>query len=917
MYYEEVVGSEGIIVTINCESGRIEGMAMISKPSCDKQANFISPVASYITDLVKCKPFITPQEILQILLMLGLQNTIYTFVNLLGMMQTDWDNIRSRCLPGGLFQYILERLVSMKGSVSAGAGFRCQPFFTRPLTIGEVRNNCNQISRSLLKNWSLETGSHKKLATTALKELTKNLKGVGCFSSHHIAHAAALIGWAPIWFADYACINENNINIPAKFPNVARYLDKEFVEEGSVVNNTGKGSVLDNTGKCQSLLSSATRYLALRNKLPKLKESTTENMNCESGRIMKAKDLYFPGQGMNWQLPDGSWRKIRPQTIRGSIVYSTFPLECVPNPVMPNSVAGLWEPCATANSLIPIKNRDDMPFVTTQKELTIPCEFIKRHGAPDLMQMLHFAFAEPIPVDHDLPTNRFAGYMHALNHIKPLTDLVEKFEARPPSVGQDKSESSERCNSKEQKRKTLTSPLPRDRKMAASTQQNLKPAPQSHPRKKTKQGPMKPLVTDSPPFLALPSLVTPFAVMRPLTPFAVMPPVGAMGVTTPTKKARRQKRPRGAQYLSTIAQIVVDQEMSLTQQNVGDLSSLPIPNHPMPQALALARLPILPIAPTDIPTKKNRRQRRSTTESLETIAPRPIPIQPMLPAMPPIAPSGVPTKRKKMRRRGRLHMVPVFQDIGVPAVQVLTEVPPPPSIAPILPHHTSCSWQEHGLIKYRTYLSPLEASGFIVRHQLSTIDMRKTLPTLCNDAHSALSWQMTNTQARVHYPKIKQCKVGHDPTDKHLVVHQKELNLHYGRSKPYYRAVLDRVPLIAKSGCMACALIAQSLGGTFVQEGDGQLEWYFDSQEAAMDHIALCVIATAGTPTYYLRLVNRTRRDAGGLGVDRACVVAYGFTRGGSATTNYMFSLEVGPGEEPRMLMTFPSDAGCNSFRLL
>jgi hypothetical protein len=237
--------------------------------------------------------------------------------------------------------------------------------------------------------------------------------------------------------------------------------------------------------------------------------------------------------------------------------------------------------------------------------------------------------------------------------------------------------------------------------------------------------------------------------------------------------------------------------------------------------------------------------------------------------------------------------------------------PPQAHTPPVVPHHSNCSWKEHGDIKYRAYLSPMEATGFLIQHQIAHVEIHRALPTLCNEACSALALQFTNKQERMNYPRIKKCKLRQQPTGKHLVVHQKQINAG-GESKQYFYAVLDRVPLIAKSGCMACALIAQSLGGIFFREDDGDMGWYFDNQDAAMDHIALCVVATAGTQQYYLGMANKVRKDAGGLGTNRVCRVGYGSRKhvAGSgknvSATECMYYVEVGPGDDPWMIMTFP-----------
>jgi hypothetical protein len=75
-YYEEGVGSQGLIVALDDTTNKIVGLALLSKASCDKQANFLGPVAGNILSLMK-RQKLTVEEVVELLFAAGLQNGFF------------------------------------------------------------------------------------------------------------------------------------------------------------------------------------------------------------------------------------------------------------------------------------------------------------------------------------------------------------------------------------------------------------------------------------------------------------------------------------------------------------------------------------------------------------------------------------------------------------------------------------------------------------------------------------------------------------------------------------------------------------------------------------------------------------------------------------------------------------------------
>ena len=129
-------------------------------------------------------------------------------------MQMNWDRASSHSLPGGMVQYIFERMKALTGCVTGGPARCCQNFLTKNFTVRDIQSNCHHLQKKLREwNGQLEVGTllitgvaQRKDTHTQIASLASNCKHMGLFSVSHIVHSAALLCTAPLYFLDYAAV---------------------------------------------------------------------------------------------------------------------------------------------------------------------------------------------------------------------------------------------------------------------------------------------------------------------------------------------------------------------------------------------------------------------------------------------------------------------------------------------------------------------------------------------------------------------------------------------------------------------------------------------------------------------------------------------------------------------------------------
>jgi hypothetical protein len=431
LYYETGVGLDGFLVTLDAVGPTIVGIALLSKPSCDKQANFLGPVAGGILAFMRCHKLFL-EELVELLYVCGLLNGIYSLVNLLGAMQTDWSRKDTNDCPGGFVQYIFQRLVENKGSVQNGTAFPCQPFLNFPITVGHVQDSC-KVLKDLVEEWRRDkpitkSGAEtRELARSAIKSVSKNLRGVGGFTGHHIFHTAALIGMASKHHLDYAFDKDTMKTMKVK----GKVKGKDTRGDESKLHLYLNHDLADSSlheGRHSIIQTSVTRYLIERNKLSGLTESMLENILCEASRSLKVNDMHFPGQSIimrGWER-DTWWKVVPTVSKEGHLYYGH-------GGVLESAGDHLLNPPSDGlNQQAPMWNSDDVirdvciPYSSTskqlQREVKVPASFINEHY-PDLMPALRLALAE-----HTGSMNTHADYMSRLNQIKELSRAIAHYE---------------------------------------------------------------------------------------------------------------------------------------------------------------------------------------------------------------------------------------------------------------------------------------------------------------------------------------------------------------------------------------------------------------------------------------------------------------------------------------------------------
>jgi hypothetical protein len=459
-YYEEGVGSEGFLVTLDVASNRIVGLALISKPSCDKQAHYLGAVANAIFGLMRAPRIVVLEELIELLYVCGLLNGIYSFVNLLGALQTDWDQSRSRTCPGGLIQYMFERFVTSKGSVQSGVGLRCQPFLGNNLSVAQIQLSCLHL-KTLMETWKsqklqLDNASMKVtrlLTKDAITALSKHLHCVGAFSGHHIFHVAALLGMSGKAYLDYALVKDDfksttSAKSRAKYPGTTNSTPSIFTKPQSTKSVNKSPKMVKSTPNLTNLMSyvsstseegdasrysvvltSVTRYLRTKLTLQGLTESMMENILCESKRKTKVYDLHFPGQPifMRSKKP-GSWIKVVPKLVGiGNLQYEYGGVLDTCNIGTDTDFHQqnlLWNETdkEKLKRLIPCKRPSTDGASNLQIELKIPASFLEQHS-PNLIQVLRENMAE-----HSQCNNLHNDYMERLNSISELMRIISQWQ---------------------------------------------------------------------------------------------------------------------------------------------------------------------------------------------------------------------------------------------------------------------------------------------------------------------------------------------------------------------------------------------------------------------------------------------------------------------------------------------------------
>ena len=166
-YFRDGVGSDGIILTVDTHNNdRIVGLALVCPASGNKQGNFISTISSSIQLLRRFHKFENQDLLTEVPELLCLSSYLpgtYGLACVLGQMQTDWDREASHLDKGSLVSYVAERIKSFNnGSLSGGAGRRCQPFMTKKIPVEHAHTNVSFFANGILKHAQMNPESFPK-----------------------------------------------------------------------------------------------------------------------------------------------------------------------------------------------------------------------------------------------------------------------------------------------------------------------------------------------------------------------------------------------------------------------------------------------------------------------------------------------------------------------------------------------------------------------------------------------------------------------------------------------------------------------------------------------------------------------------------------------------------------------------------
>jgi hypothetical protein len=210
--YHKNVGAEGMYITVDGSTNQIVSIALRSKACAEKQGNFLAPMVCSLWSLMEHNSVHFPTEFIELISVIGHLCSVYIFVTVLNMMQSDWDHEKSKHQKGGLVEYIFDRMKEITGCVSGGPGRRCMNFLNRNFPVRDIRSNCltyrHLIATLLSRNQKTLTVKQKKEEVhKTTKQLARQVKWAGVFSVIHVVQTLALLGIAPSHFLDFVLIS--------------------------------------------------------------------------------------------------------------------------------------------------------------------------------------------------------------------------------------------------------------------------------------------------------------------------------------------------------------------------------------------------------------------------------------------------------------------------------------------------------------------------------------------------------------------------------------------------------------------------------------------------------------------------------------------------------------------------------------
>jgi hypothetical protein len=255
--------------------------------------------------------------------------------------------------------------------------------------------------------------------------LSKSVKHAGIFSSHHIAHTAALLGLAPTFFLDYAVLCETLVGISSKSNKSNKNSNDKACEQSNKVwtNNS-------------NILTSLTRYLRVRLNQEHFTESMAENIICEARRKRPGLDMYFPGQAIYVRAGRNNtekWCVVNP-TVNSHGTLSYMVQETGENHI--DTVHNLQGESSNVEHdiFIGTKSNNHMPY----EHLEIPRSFID-----EVHPSLHTTILHAMAMQSSIPNNH-NSYMNRINAIDELHSLIECWK----STSKKCKSTSKRCCSK-------------------------------------------------------------------------------------------------------------------------------------------------------------------------------------------------------------------------------------------------------------------------------------------------------------------------------------------------------------------------------------------------------------------------------------------------------------------------------------
>ena len=332
-YFLEGVGEDGLVFTWNNREGVLENVALRSKATCNKQCTFFSPVVSAIRDLIKFRGLETQTELMEVIAVIGSMCGFYTMTTALLFMQDHWERKDSAGLPGGLFQYIIELMIRFAGVATGGPSPRCMNFVTRDFTVGDIRMNCQYISKfvneykRLTPNQLPRTAKEQRSKTqNDIYKMARYLRFGGVFSVQHLKDVFGLLGMLPSFVLEYGVISASvahNQKVSGKADCMQAYLDdKECELDVDDSNSVSKnGNKATRQAKYSVVLSSIARFLRVYTDQPYLTEADAENIACEARRSNGVYDLWTACSPIfQMQVTESGrvWRMATPTLCTGS-----------------------------------------------------------------------------------------------------------------------------------------------------------------------------------------------------------------------------------------------------------------------------------------------------------------------------------------------------------------------------------------------------------------------------------------------------------------------------------------------------------------------------------------------------------------------------------------------------------------------